>query len=186
MTNGITGCASATVSRRTCSSVADERRAILVGAAAPPPRGQPRLDELQVPVAQLAVDEVVQPERGVREVVVLDPRGGVGRQSLEPREDPAVLDACAAPGQACRAPRRAAARRLRQREARRVEELVRERLPLLDLLGGVAHVLRGGHREQAEPHRVGPVAVDQSSGSMPVPRLLLIRRPSGSLDTELM
>jgi hypothetical protein len=35
---------------------------------------QPWLDQLQVPVAELAVDEVVQLERRVREVVALDPR----------------------------------------------------------------------------------------------------------------
>ncbi len=53
---------------------------------------QPRLDDLQVPVAQLAVDEVVEPEGGMGEVVVLDPRGGVGDDLLQAREDPAVLD----------------------------------------------------------------------------------------------
>ncbi len=54
--------------------------------------GQPLLDELQVPVAQLAVDEVIEAERGMGEVVLLDARGGVGLDPREPREDPAILD----------------------------------------------------------------------------------------------
>ncbi len=74
-----------------------------------------------------------------------------------------------------------------EREARRVEQLVGQCLPLLDLLRGVAHVLGGGHRKQAEAHRVG--AVDGRSprnGSMPVPSDLDMRRPSGAWITEWM
>ena len=62
---GSAGAPSATVSVSTCSSVADQLG--LAGA-------QPRLDQLQVPVAQLAVDEVVEAERGVGEVKALDRR----------------------------------------------------------------------------------------------------------------
>ena len=78
----------------------------------------------------------------------------VGDRLLEPREDPAVLDAR----------RRGRGGRLglgvQQHEARRVEELVGECLALLDLLARVLDVLRRGHREQTEAHRVGAVLVD--------------------------
>ena len=89
---------------------------------------------------------------------------------------------------------------VQQHEARGVEELVGERLALRDLLLAEAHVLRGGHREQPEAHGVGAVGGElaalpvktggrgppsiRSSGSMPVPSDLLIRRPSGAWMTE--
>ena len=47
-----------------------------------------------------------------------------------------------------------------QHEARRVEELVGERLALADLLGAVADVLRRRHRQQAEADGVGAVRID--------------------------
>jgi NAD(P)-dependent dehydrogenase (short-subunit alcohol dehydrogenase family) len=52
----------------------------------------PALDELDVPVAQLAVDEVVERERGVREVVGVDPLAELALEAGQAREDPAVLD----------------------------------------------------------------------------------------------
>ena len=67
----------------TCSSVAAVVRVAVV---------QARLDELQVPVAQLAVDEVVEAERRVGEVEALDPVGDLRPARAEAREDPAVLD----------------------------------------------------------------------------------------------
>ena len=53
---------------------------------------QPRLDDLQVPVAQLAVDEVVEAERGAVELERLDRARRLGLGALQPREDPRVLD----------------------------------------------------------------------------------------------
>ncbi len=52
---------------------------------------QARLDELQVPVAELAVDEVVEREGGVGEVVGVDPAADLGFGTLEPGQDPAIL-----------------------------------------------------------------------------------------------
>src|SRR5919107_1093668 len=54
--------------------------------------GQARLDDLQVPVAQLAVDEVVQAEGGLGEVKAVHARLRVGLDRLQAREDPAILD----------------------------------------------------------------------------------------------
>ena len=149
VTNGISGWASASVSDSTCSSVADRsaRSAVVVVEA--------RLDQLQVPVAQLAVDEVVERERRVGEVVGVDlrvdaarGRAPAARGSSGPRPS---RDGPRAAPPGCDA---------EQDEPRGVEELVRELLALRDLLGRVAHVLRRGHRQQAEAHRVGAVRVD--------------------------
>ena len=86
-----------------------------------------RLDQLEVPVAEVAVDEVVEPERRAVELERLDRARSVRLRALEPREDPRVLD-----GDRC------------------------------------------GR---------GPPEM-RSSGSMPVPSDLLIRRPSGAWMTE--
>ena len=77
---------------------------------------------------------------------------------LQAGEDPGVLDRLRV-GRDGR--QRHALGHAQQHEARRVEELVRELLALQHLLVGEAHVLRGGHGEQAEAHRVGAVLVDQ-------------------------
>src|ERR1019366_8661033 len=53
---------------------------------------QPRLDQLQIPVAQLAVDEVVEGQRGVREVIAVDPGVDLSGGPGQAREDPAVLN----------------------------------------------------------------------------------------------
>ena len=118
-----------------------------------------RLDDLQVPVAQLAVDEVVEPERGAVELERLD-RAAPSRPSR------------AAGARGSRSPRPSAARPARrsssapsgsaqQHEPRGVEQLVRQLAALGDLLGGEAHVLRRGHRQQPEARPVGAVLVDQ-------------------------
>ncbi len=124
--------------------------------------GQPMLDQLQIPVAQLAIHEVVQPKRGVGEIVVFDSCGRVGLDARQAGEDPAVLDGARQRlwlelGNGLRPEARVDAK---QRKASRVEQLVGKRLALLDLLGRVAHVLRRGHRQQAEAHRVGAMALD--------------------------
>ena len=64
------------------------------------------LVELQVPVAQLAVDEVVEPERGLGEVEGGDVRVELRLGLLQAAEDPAVLDR--------RRPRRGLGRRRRR------------------------------------------------------------------------
>ena len=159
VTNGITGCASATVSRSTCSSVAASACAIL--RCGRPHRIEPGLTQLDVPVAQLAVDEVVEAERGMGEVVGLDARGMSASIALQAREDPAVLDRASAA--AARSTRRAPRRLLgdpQQPKRAALKSLLASAWPWLDLLGGVAHVLRGGHREQPEADRVGAVALD--------------------------
>ena len=134
---------------------------------------QARLDDLQVPVAQLAVDEVVEAERDLREVEAVQARLRLGLRRLQAREDPAVLD---------RARLRPGAGRgvgvvadAQHDEARRVVELVGERLALGDLLLAEAHVLRGGHRQQPEAHGVGAVGGE-------VAALRERRRPRAALD----
>ena len=120
-------------------------------------RVKPRLDQLEVPVAQLAVDEVVEPERCVGEVVARDPPTHVRLRALQPGEDPAVLDRRGrdrGPGILAHA---------QQNEARRVPQLVHEREPLGDPVFAEAHVLRGGHRQQAPTDRVGAVGREVAS-----------------------
>ena len=97
---------------------------------------QPWLDQFEVPVAQLAIDEAVERERGVREVVAVDPGGDLVLGALEPREDPPILD------------RRGLDRRPRvvadpeQDQPRGVPQLVCELEALRDPLLAEAHVLR--------------------------------------------
>ena len=80
VTNGITGWASA--------SVSPARGAVLAARLA---ARQPRLDQLEVPVAELAVDEVVEASAAWRS---RSPRsaGDLCPGALKAREDPAVLD----------------------------------------------------------------------------------------------
>ena len=47
--------------------------------------GETLLDDLQIPVTQLPVDEVIETERGMGEVVLLDARGGVSQNPREVR-----------------------------------------------------------------------------------------------------
>ena len=91
--------------------------------------------------------------RGVGEVVGLELLGDRGDRPLQPREDPAVLDAG-------RPRRRLDLGRVEQDQPAGVPELVGEVAALLDLGVGVAHVLGRGHRQQAEAQRVGAVHVD--------------------------
>ena len=106
-------------------------------------RPQARLDQLEVPVAQLAVDEVVQAERGVGEVVALDPPVDLGPGALEAREDPAVLDRR-------RRRRRAHVRpHPEQDQPSGVPQLVRELQALGEPLLAEADVLGRGHDVQA-------------------------------------
>ena len=93
------------------------------------------LDELDVPVTELAVDELVELERGVSEVVGLEARRERVIDPRQAREDPAIFDRgrlwfCLGVGVD-----------RKQDETCGVKELVRELLPLLDLLDAVADVL---------------------------------------------
>ena len=89
---------------------------------------EPRLDQLEIPVAQLTVDEVVERERGVREVEALDQVADLGLRTLEPREDPAVLDGGGRHGAAY------VGLDPQEDQARGVPELVRQLLALRDLV----------------------------------------------------
>ena len=85
VTNGITGCASASVSASTCSANSAVSRVVL-GV-------QARLEHLEVPVAQLAVDEAVEraaSRGGTRSASIASRDLGLGR--LQARQDPRVLD----------------------------------------------------------------------------------------------
>ena len=53
---------------------------------------QARLDELEVPVAQLGEDEFVERERGPRELELPDRVADQRRRMLQAGEDPAILD----------------------------------------------------------------------------------------------
>ena len=53
---------------------------------------QPRLEHLQVPVAQLRVDEAVQRARRAVELELGDRVRDLGLGGLQPRQDPRVLD----------------------------------------------------------------------------------------------
>jgi hypothetical protein len=129
--------------------------------------------ELQIPVAQLAVDEVIEPQGGLGEVEGGEVRAELRLGLLQAAEDPAVVDR--------RGPRLGLGRGddVAQHVARGVEELVGQRLALADLLGGVAHVLGARHGQQPKRTASAPCASISSIGSMPVPSDLLIRRPSG-------
>ena len=135
------------------------------------------LRELEVPVAQLAVDEVVEAERGLGEVEAGDAVGDAAfaacrRERIQrsstrrrPRRGVDVLD-------------------VEQHEARGVEELVRQALALLDLLAGVLTSWVEDIASRPKRTASAPWRSISSSGSMPVPSDLLIRRPSGAWMTE--
>ena len=113
-------------------------------------RVEARLDQLEVPVAEVAVDEVVEAERRAVELEVLERRLRRRLGALQAREDPRVLDRD-------RARLGQLGRDAQQQQPRRVPELVGELAALGDLVLVEADVLRRGHREQAEAHRVGAV-----------------------------
>jgi hypothetical protein len=139
---------------------------------------QPRLDELEVPVAQLAEDEAVEAERGLGEVEAGDPLGRVGLRGLQAREDPAVLDR----GRARGGPRR------------RVDLPSMKRVALKSLLPSArpCSIFSSEKRTSwvediaSSPKRTAsaPYWSMSVTGSMPVPSDLLIRRPSGAWMTE--
>jgi hypothetical protein len=112
---------------------------------------QPRFDELEVPVAELSVDEVVEPKRGVGQVVGLDSAIHLCPGPCQSRQDPAVLDRD-------RSDRRPRARvHPEEDQAGGVPQLVHEREALSDSVLTEADVLRRGHREKAPAQRVGAV-----------------------------
>ncbi len=116
---------------------------------------QARLEHLEVPVAQLAVDEAIQRPRRAMELE----RARSRRRPRPPRPADATGSTCPRP------PRPRARQRARRRptgtrnriEPRRVEELVRELPALGDRALVEAHVLRRGHRQQPVADGVGAV-----------------------------
>ena len=136
---------------------------------------QARLDDLQVPVAEVAVDEGVGVLNGVGEVVGLELLGHAGDRPLQAREQPAVLDVE-------RARRRLDLARVQQDQPAGVPELVGQLLALLDLVVGEAHVLGRGHRQQAEAQGVGAAGVDLLERVDPGPEALRHPPPVAGLD----
>ncbi len=124
-----------------------------------------RLDDLQVPVAEVVVDEGVALLDGVGEVEGLEALGHRADRALQPREQPAVLDVGGARG-------RLDLGGVQQDQAGGVVELVREVGALFDLGVGVADVLGRGHRQQAEAERVGAALVDLLERVDPGPQAL--------------
>ena len=143
-----------------------------------------RLDELEVPVAQLAVDEVVERERGVREVEARRCAPSiVARARCEAREDPAVLDRARASAAGARLGSDARA----GSAARRSTACSPAAGPAATFSSPSSARPAGGHRQQAEAHaRRRRAASISSSGSMPVPSDFYMRRPSGAWMTEWM
>ena len=174
VTNGITGWAIASVSASTPSAKRLTSR-VVVGVEA-------RLDDLQVPVAQLAVDEVVEPERRAVELERLDRARGLGLGALQAREDPRVLDCV--PGAAARRPARrpSSARSSTSRDA--LNSLLASWRPCATF----SSEKRTSCVEDiaSRPKRVpsAPCLAITSSGSIPVPSDLDIRRPSGARIVE--
>ena len=115
---------------------------------------EPRLDRLGVPVAEVVEGEVVERGRRLREV---EPRPGVlelGTCLVEPREDPALLEALRRRGHLD-------ALGVLEDQPRHVPELDRELPPLLDRAVREAHVLRRGDLQQPVARRVGSVLLDR-------------------------
>src|SRR5206468_11591591 len=95
-----------------------ERRRLHVGLI------QPRLDRLEVPVAEVVEGQVVEPLDGVREVERIQVLLDAGPGCVDAREDPALLER--------RRTRLDLLAAVQQEEAARVPELVREAPALLD------------------------------------------------------
>ena len=115
-----------------------------------------RLDRLQVPIAEVVEGEAVQGLRHMGEVERAEIGLNRRADSVEARQDPALLDGSGA--QPDLVP--VALAGLEQQPAR-VPELVRELAALLDGAVGEADVLGRGDPQQAITHGVGPVLVDQ-------------------------
>ena len=125
-----------------------ERGRLHVGLA------EPRLDRLEVPVAEVVEGQVVEPVDGVREVVA---RRG-------PPRSPPASRRCARGSTAPRATTAAASTvRRRPRAAARLafQSLFASRRPSSIGSRREAHVLRRRHLQQAVARRVGAVRVDQ-------------------------
>ncbi len=111
-----------------------------------PPALQPEaiaaeLRELQIPVAELVPDEVVQHPRGPAEVVLVERLVGRRPGGLQPRQDPAVLV-----GQVGGHLGRGAVVEAAQHQSRGVPQLGDEPASALDPLLGEGDVLAGGGR----------------------------------------
>ena len=143
VTNGITGCSRA-------SARSSTRR-----GASPRPSSSPvveaRLDDLQVPVAELRPEERVELERRVGEVVGLELLADRGDRALQARgiQRSSTLAPRRGPGSTSAG--------VEQDQPRGVPHLVGEVAALLDLGLGEADVLGRRHRQQAEAERVGAV-----------------------------
>ena len=186
VTNGITGCASASVSPSTCSASSATSRVVV--------RVQARLDHLQVPVAQLAVDEVVHAQRGVVELEARRSRRATSALAACRRERIQRSSTASAAGARSGIPTPSGTRSSTSREAFQsllaswrpwatrsslkrtscVEELASR--PAADGVGAVGGEVAALARTPAGAGRRRSGA----SGSMPVPSDFDIRRPSGA------
>ena len=174
VTNGITGCASATVRSSTHSSFAD-------AAARLAPAGQAHLDRLDVPVAEVVPDERVERLHRRREVVRPRAAAARRRRPRQPRQDPAVLYCFRLRGDGT-----ASASACEQHEPGGIPQLVGELRPLLDHPLREAHVLGRAHLQQAVARAVGAVRSIRSSGFTPVPSDFDMRRPSSAWMIDVM
>ena len=117
------------------------------------PDAQARLDQLEVPVAQLAVDEVVQRRA---------PRGRSRRPRSAPRSRASArarrerIQRSSTRGRPSRAGTRVGPRRRSRISRAAFHSLFASAAPARPFLGE-AHVLGRGHRQQAEAHGVGAV-----------------------------
>ena len=152
VTKGTTGCRR----RRTTSSTSPRTRRVT--SASRPPPAQHELGQLQVPVAELVPDEVVQRLGGAGELEVLVGLVDLPGDRGEPGEDPAVHD-----GLLLRCRQLAADRgAVEQREAGGVPELRAEVAAALDPLVADRHVGAGvGAAGEGEAQRVGAVGVHE-------------------------
>ncbi len=148
---------------------------------------EPRLDDLQVPVAELRPEERVEAEHAVGEVVAVEGLAEGADLALQPRDDPAVLDPVRPGLEPSPHPRRSSLLRglgvrVQQDQPRGVPHLVRQVAPLLDPVRRVAHVLRRGHGQEAEAQRVGAVDLDLVEGVDPGAERLRHPASVGRLD----
>ena len=170
VTCGITGCSSAS-SRSSAASAVAAGLVVLV---------QPRLDRLRVPVAEVVEREVVERVRRRGEV---EPAPGVldvGSRRHRCGEDPALLEVARA------RLRRDTPRRSGGSAARRSRACSRACDPPRSSRtrsGRPASTSSSAARSGSRRRRTRRSA---SSGSIPVPRLFDIRRPSGALIVEWM
>ncbi len=115
---------------------------------------EPWLDRLGVPVAEVVEREVVERRRRLREVESRPRVLELGASSVEPREDPALLEALRRRGHPD-------ALGVLEDQPRHVPELDRELAPLLDRAVREAHVLCRRDLEQPVARRVRAVLLDR-------------------------